>query len=193
MLTFVPNFNCNSPPPPPPIKYSQKPVGCGDIYYFQILSCLFILLKSSLIKFRIQLAFVFKRRADSGIASVTRMGHRTYLDDARVAKPFIEWKWMTTVVRMFRKIDPTYQYLTFSSCLFKRLHYLILYMLGNLAWLLSSAELFRNQPFFKISFHEYVLIDKHLRSRSSPTVCRAWSGSKLVAKVVHRRHSQVNS
>ena len=61
-------------------------------------------------------------------------------------------------------------------------------MLGNFAcfFFLSSVDFFKIN-FFKIIFQEYHQSVKQFRSRSGPTFRRAWSGSKLFAKVISRR------
>ena len=54
--------------------------------------------------------------------------------------------------------------------------------------LLSSAHFFKIN-FFKKFFQEYHLSVNHVGSRSGLTTsCRAWSGSKLFAKVISRQH-----
>ena len=52
---------------------------------------------------------------------------------------------------------------------------------------LSSAD------FFEKKFREYNLSVKQIGSRSGPTFCRAWSGSKLFSKVISRRHKEIKS
>ena len=42
--------------------------------------------------------------------------------------------------------------------------------------------------FFEKYFHEYHQSVKQFGPRSGPTLCRAWSGSKLFAKFISRRH-----
>ena len=60
-------------------------------------------------------------------------------------------------------------------------------MLGNFAcfFFFSSVDFFKIN-FFKIIFQEYHQSVKQFRSRSGPTFRRAWSGSKLFAKVISR-------
>ena len=52
---------------------------------------------------------------------------------------------------------------------------------------LSSAEFFKIN-FFEKFFQECYQSVKQFGSRSGPTFCQAWSGSKLFAKVISRRH-----
>ena len=60
--------------------------------------------------------------------------------------------------------------------------------LGNFSCVLSSADFFFKIDFFKKFFQEYHLKVKQIRSRSGLTLCHAWSGSNLFAKVLSRRH-----
>ena len=53
---------------------------------------------------------------------------------------------------------------------------------------LSSADFFQNQFFFEKFFQEYHQSVKQIESRSGPTLCWAWSGSTLFAKVISRGH-----
>ena len=57
--------------------------------------------------------------------------------------------------------------------------------------ILLSADFFKIN-FFEKFFLEYHLNVKQFGSRSGPTLCRAWSGSKLFAKVISSRHSVGN-
>ena len=53
---------------------------------------------------------------------------------------------------------------------------------------LSSVDLFFSKIHFfkKKSFRNTIRVSKEFGSRSGPTFCRAWSGSKLFAKVISR-------
>ena len=51
---------------------------------------------------------------------------------------------------------------------------------GYLAYFLLSADFFQNQLFAKL-FQEYHQSVKQLGSRSGPTFCRAWCGSRPFA------------
>ena len=64
--------------------------------------------------------------------------------------------------------------------------HLALCLLGYFSWFLSSADFFFKIKFIEKFFQEYQLGVKLLGSRSSLTKCRAWSGSKLFAKVISR-------
>ena len=60
-------------------------------------------------------------------------------------------------------------------------------MLGNLSCF-TVCWFFFKIIFFENFFQEYHQSVKQFGSRSGPTSCRAWSGSKLFAKVINRRH-----
>ena len=64
-----------------------------------------------------------------------------------------------------------------------------LWMLGHFCFL-SYADFFSKLTFQKF-IQEYDQSVKQFGSRSGPTICRAWSGSKLFAKMISRRHCQV--
>ena len=53
---------------------------------------------------------------------------------------------------------------------------------------LTSDKFFFKITIFTKFFQEYYQSVKQFGSRSGPTFCRGWSGSKLFAKVVCRRH-----
>ena len=57
-------------------------------------------------------------------------------------------------------------------------------MLGNFFMLLMSSADFFKINLFKKFFQEYYQSVKQFGSRSGPTDCRSWSGSKLFAKVI---------
>ena len=96
-------------------------------------------------------------------------------------------KW--SLLRYFRPSLSYHLSLRSDFCLFfsGRLRQVLLYItlcpLGNFAYFLSSADLFQNQHFFKKFFQEYHQSVKQFGSRSGPTFCQAWSGSKLFAKL----------
>ena len=54
--------------------------------------------------------------------------------------------------------------------------------------LFCSVLIFSKSNFFKNFFQEYHQSVKQFGFRSGPTFCRAWSGSKLFAKVISRWH-----
>ena len=61
-------------------------------------------------------------------------------------------------------------------------------MLGNFAcFFVLCGFFFFKLTFFKKTFQEYHQCIKQFGSRSGPTFCRGWSGSKLFAKVISRR------
>ena len=72
--------------------------------------------------------------------------------------------------------------------------YLFTYMLNSLhamyffMLLLSPVDLF-NELSFRYFFREHYQSVKQVGSRSGPTFCRSWSGSKLFAKVISRRQN----
>ena len=59
-------------------------------------------------------------------------------------------------------------------------------MLGNFACFFCGLRIFFLINFFKNIFQEYHQIVKQFGSRSGPTFCLAWSGSKLFAGVISR-------
>ena len=63
---------------------------------------------------------------------------------------------------------------------------LILWMLGNYACFFCCLWIFLKLLFFKNIFQEYHQSVKQFGSRSGPTFCRFWSGSKLFAKAITR-------
>ena len=58
-------------------------------------------------------------------------------------------------------------------------------LLGNFALLIFFFKI----SFFKNLFQEYYQRVKQFGSRPGPIFCQAWSGSKLFAKVISRRHN----
>ena len=60
-------------------------------------------------------------------------------------------------------------------------------LLGNFACPFVVCRFFFKFNFFKKFFQEYHPSVEQFGSRSGPTICRAWSGSKLFAKVFCRR------
>ena len=61
-------------------------------------------------------------------------------------------------------------------------------LLGNFSRFLCRLLIFFKIDFFKKFFQEYNQSVKQFGSRSGPTFRRAWSGSKLFAKFIGRRH-----
>ena len=59
---------------------------------------------------------------------------------------------------------------------------------GNFFMLFCFLLIFFKFNFFEKFFQEYYQSVKQFGSRSDPTFCRAWSGSKLFAKVISRWH-----
>ena len=70
-------------------------------------------------------------------------------------------------------------YVSFAHFL---IYFLTLFLLGNFSSLLSSADFFKIR-FLEKLFQKYHLSVKQIGLRSGPTLCRAWSGSNLFAKV----------
>ena len=67
-------------------------------------------------------------------------------------------------------------------------------ILSNFAWYIGVCWFFSKSTFSKNSFKSTVtLSNRQFGSRSGPTLCRAWSGSKLFANVISRRHEKVKS
>ena len=64
----------------------------------------------------------------------------------------------------------------------------ILCMLGNIACFFLSSAFFFSKSIFSLFFFKNITSVKQFESRSGPTFCRAWSGSKLFAKVTSRWH-----
>ena len=60
-------------------------------------------------------------------------------------------------------------------------------MLGNFSQLFCRLLTFFKLNFFKKFFQEHYQSVKQFGSRSGPTLCWAWSGSKLFAKIISRR------
>ena len=59
-------------------------------------------------------------------------------------------------------------------------------MLGNISFFVVFCWLFSKINFFKKFFQEHCQSVKQFGSRSVPTFCWSWSGSKLFAKVISR-------
>ena len=68
-----------------------------------------------------------------------------------------------------------------------------LWMLGNFARFFCRLLIFFKINFSKKFFQKYHQSIKQFGSRSGLTYCQAWSGSKLFAKIISRRHKQVMS
>ena len=60
-------------------------------------------------------------------------------------------------------------------------------MLGNVSCFFCRLLTFFNINYFKKLFQKHFQSVKRFGSRSGPTFCRSWSGSKLFAKVIIRR------
>ena len=59
---------------------------------------------------------------------------------------------------------------------------------GYLCMLFCRLLIFFKITFFKKLFQQYHQSVKQFGSRSGPTFCRTWTGTKLFAKIISRRH-----
>ena len=70
-------------------------------------------------------------------------------------------------------------------------------MIKNKLRLFAPCEIFHSSIFLyffsKKIFQEHHQSVKQFESRPGPTFCKAWSGTKLIAKVISRRHYEANS
>ena len=66
-------------------------------------------------------------------------------------------------------------------------------MLGNISWFCCCLLTFFKINFFKKFFHKHYQSVKKFGSRSGPTICWSWSGSKLFAKVISRRQKALRA
>ena len=64
-------------------------------------------------------------------------------------------------------------------------------MLGNISCFCCCVLTFFNIKIFKKFFQEQYQSVKRFESRSGPTYCRTWSGSKLFAKVISWRQNSL--
>ena len=60
-------------------------------------------------------------------------------------------------------------------------------MLGNFSFFCCRLLTFFKINFFEKFFQEHYQSVKQFGSRSGPTLCRSWSGSKLFAKVINKK------
>ena len=66
-------------------------------------------------------------------------------------------------------------------------------ILGNFASFFFRLLVFFKINFLKKCFQGYQQSVNQFRSKSSPTFCQVWSGSKLLAKISRRRHYKLKS
>ena len=78
-------------------------------------------------------------------------------------------------------------WVTSSCCFLLSVRLLTLCMLGDFFMILLRLLIFSNLTFSK-NYLGYQQSVKQFGSRSGPVKCWAWSGSKLFAKVINRRH-----
>ena len=87
-------------------------------------------------------------------------------------------------------IDEFFHLLWYNNALIlgPLLYILALCPLGKCSCLFVICWFFSKSTFFEKFFQKYQQSVKQFGSRSGPTFCRVWSGSKLSAKVISRRH-----
>ena len=85
-------------------------------------------------------------------------------------------------------MKPVYKIDIFNTCITNKSYFLHAGLL--LMFLLLSAVFFKIN-FFKKLFQKHYQNVKRFGSRSGPTFCRAWSRSKLFAKIMSRRQNSL--